>query len=169
MKTLVKISNKLDAVLRCISAMLMVMFFVIMLLQVILRNLFPAYTLSWADGACRYAFIWATFLGAPLATKSRSQITITFIIDRFGEKTKKIMNVVLTILTSIVLILLIIWGIRAIGVTAPQKADALPISAATIYAAIPVGIALLLFQTVVCTLEDVFSKDEIVYEKEEID
>lgn len=169
MKTLVKISDKLDSALRCICAVLMIAFFLVMLAQVILRNLFPKYTLSWADGACRYLFIWATFLGASLATKRRSQITISFIIDRFDGKVRKVIDAVLAIATTIMLVMLFIWGCRGVMVTLPQTADAMNFSAAWIYAAIPVGMACLIFQTVVCTIEDLFSENAPVIEKEDIE
>ena len=168
-KALVKISDKLDSTLRCISAALMVGFFVVMLVQVILRNLFPAHTLSWADGACRYLFIWATFLGAPLATKRRSQITISFIVDRFHGKAHKVIEGIMSILTTVIFVLLLLWGINGVRVTIPQTADAMNFSAAWIYAAIPVGIALLIFQTVICAVEDLFSQEAPVFEKEDIE
>ncbi len=169
MKVLVKISDKLDSVLRSLSAVLMIGFFVVMLVQVILRNAFPAYTLSWADGACRYLFIWATFLGAPLATKRRSQITISFIVDRFHGKIRKVIEGVMTALTLILLTLLTIWGINGVRVTIPQMADAMHFSAAWVYAAIPVGMGLLIFQTAVCAMEDLFSENAPVMEKEDIE
>ena len=169
MKTLVKISDALDVVLRNISAALMVGFFVIMLVQVILRNAFPQYALSWADGACRYLFIWATFLGAPLATKRRSQITITFIVDRFKGNARKVIEGIMAIFTLAILVLLLMWGVDGVLITMPQKADAMNFSAAWIYAAIPVGMALLIFQTAVCTIEDLFSKNAPAFEKEDIE
>ena len=156
MKVLNKISDGIDNVIRCVCAVLMIGFFLVMLLQVILRNLFPAHTLSWADGICRYMFVWATFLGACLATKIRSHIAITFIIDRFKGKVRKVIDVVIYIFTLVMVALLFVWSISATKNVIPQQADSAHFSAAFVYAALPVGFLLLFVQTAICFIQDAF-------------
>ena len=75
----------------------------------------------------------------------------------------------MSLCTVIILVLLLIWGVEGVLITMPQKADAMNFSAAWIYAAIPVGMALLIFQTIACTIEDLFSKSAPVFEKEDIE
>ena len=169
MKVLNKFSDGLDKVLRCICAALMIGFFLIMLLQVILRNLFPAHTLSWADGICRYLFVWATFLGASLATKIRSHIAITFIIDRFKGKARKVIDVIIYLFTMVMVALLFVWSIRATINVIPQQADSAHFSAAYVYAALPVGFFLLFLQTAICFVQDIFFNMGDTIEREDME
>ena len=75
----------------------------------------------------------------------------------------------MSILTTVILVLLLLWGINGVRVTIPQTADAMNFSAAWIYAAIPVGIALLIFQTVICAVEDLCAQEAPVFEMEDIE
>ena len=169
MKILVKISDKIDAVLRPTAAILLMGFVIVMFLQVILRNLFPAHILPWADGICRYCFLWASFAGISLATKRRSQITVTVIVNLFRGKARLVVDWVMIILTIFVACLLVYWGFRAVKLSIPITADTVNISSAWLYASVPVGMLILIFQTIVCSIEDRFSKMAPEIEVEEIE
>ena len=169
MKRLIKISDAVDKANNLIVVITMIVFVVVMFTQVILRNVFPKYTLSWADGVCRYCFIWATFVGAALVTKRRSQITITVIVDLFKGNAKVFVEILNTLIFLCVLAFILYWGVYGVKLTMPQTADALNISAAWIYSAIPIGTILCIFQLIATTLEDLFSKDEPTTKRKEID
>ncbi|MGE4483728.1 MAG: TRAP transporter small permease [Oscillospiraceae bacterium] len=169
MKKLIKISDAVDKANNIIVVITMIIFVIVMFLQVILRNVFPKYTLSWADGVCRYCFIWATFVGAALVTKRRSQITITVIVDLFKGKSKVFIEVMNALFFLFVLVFILYWGIYGVKLTMPQTADALNISAAWIYTAIPLGTLVCIFQLIATTLEDLFSKEAPTTKRREIE
>lgn len=167
MKTFKKVSDALDNVIMVFCVICLVIFSVVMLVQVVLRNLFPAHALSWADGACRYSFLWASFVGCALVTKRRSQISITVITDRFKGKARKIFKLCTDLLFAAFHVIVIYEGIHGVLLTIPQKADAMSFSAAWIYAAIPVGFVLSLFQLIFTICEDITSKE--IISGEEVD
>lgn len=169
MKILVRISDRIDAVLRPVCAVLLIGFVVVMFAQVVLRNLFPAHILPWADGVCRYFFIWASFAGISLATKRRSQITVNVIVRLFRGKARIVADWIMIVLTVFVACLLVYWGLRAVKMSIPIVADTVNMSAAWLYASVPVGMVILIYQTIICAFEDHFSKVAPEIEVEEIE
>jgi len=140
-----------------------------MFTQVVLRNLFPAHILPWADGVSRYFFLWASFTGISLATKRRSQLTVDVIVNLLRGKARLIADWIMIVLTIIVAGLIVRWSIIAVRMSVPVVADTINMSQAWLYISIPIGMTILIFQTLVCALEDHFSEAAPEIEKEEID
>ncbi|MDR0433434.1 MAG: TRAP transporter small permease [Gracilibacteraceae bacterium] len=154
MKHLRKISAGIDKVAIIVTLAAIIGYITVMFTQVALRNLAPKYALPWADGVCRYCFIWASFMGAALAVKRRKHIAITIVSDSLKGFAGKICHLFIAVVFLALLITTFSVGVKGVMLTSVQKSDTLPIAAAWIYAAIPVGALFSLFQLFVTTLED---------------
>jgi TRAP-type C4-dicarboxylate transport system permease small subunit len=168
MERLYKISNGVDKVATVITLLAILGYIVVMFLQVVLRNLFPDHALPWADGVCRYCFIWGSFMGASLAVKRRQHIAITVVTDSLKGIPKIISTLFIAFVFLALLTITFAIGLKGIQVTSAQKADSLPIAAAWIYAAIPTGAAFSIFQLIATTLEDFFSPKQVDLEGKEL-
>lgn len=168
MERLLKISNGMDKVATVITFLAIAGYIVVMFLQVVLRNLAPEYALPWADGVCRYCFIWGSFMGAALAVKRRQHIAITVVTDSLKGIPKIISTLFIALMFLVVLTITFVIGLKGIQLTSVQKADSLPIAAAWIYAAIPTGALFSIFQLVATTLEDLFSRKQSDLEGKEL-
>ncbi len=160
MKTLRKISDGVDKVALLGTMIAIIGYIVVMFLQVVLRNLFPRHALSWADGVCRYCFIWSAFLGAALAIKRRQHIAITTVTDFLSGNSKRASMIFNALVFAVLLVITIKVGIKGVRLTSKQKSDTLVwLRASYIYASIPIGAAFGLFQLIVTTIEDLISFD----------
>ena len=154
MEKLLKISDRVDKVVTIAMFVAIMGFLVVMLMQVMLRNFAPQYAFPWADGVCRYFFIWASFMAAARAIKHRRHIAITIVTDALKGHAKTISIIFVAVVFFIVLIVTFRVGLQGVQITSVQKSDTLPIAAAWIYAAIPVGAGFGIFQLAVTFLED---------------
>ena len=154
MSRLMRISDGVDKVVTVATFVCIMGFLIVMLLQVGLRNLAPQYAFHWADGVCRYFFIWASFIGAARAVKHRKHIAITIVTDALKGFAKQANLIFIAVIFMVLLIITFRVGLQGIQVTSVQKAEVLHISAAWVYAAIPVGAGFSIFQYFVTSLED---------------
>lgn len=103
-----------------------------------------AHSLPWADEAARYLMIWMTFTGAGLVLRIGGHVAITNLQDALPDTGRKIMR------AAIALGLLIFFGFMVyVGIQYAQRMQyqvtpALRIPYLYVYAAMPVGFALLI-------------------------
>lgn len=87
MKTL---SNWIEAFEKLASILLIAAMTVVLFISVIFRYFLNA-PLFWANEASIFMMAWLTFIGGSLGLKYKSQASITFLVDRFSEKGRKIL------------------------------------------------------------------------------
>ncbi|MDK3074666.1 TRAP transporter small permease [Sedimentitalea sp. JM2-8] len=103
-----------------------------------------AHSLPWADEAARYLMIWMTFGGAGLVLRMGGHVAITNLRDALPDRGQKIMR------GAIALGLLIFFGFMVyVGIQYAQRMQyqvtpALRLPFLYVYAAMPVGFALLI-------------------------
>lgn len=103
-----------------------------------------AHSLPWADEAARYLMIWLTFTGAGLILRIGGHVAITNLQDSLPETGQKVLR------AAIVLILLAFFGFMVhVGWQYAQRMQfqvtpALRLPFLYVYAAMPVGFALLI-------------------------
>lgn len=131
-----KLSDGLDRLCKLLVIMSIVTLILVMFLQILKRAILGS-AISWADGMARYMLIWSTFLGATVATKEASHISLTFIQDKLSGKAREIFDCVIILCSIILCVAVVYTGFKVIQLVLPQKSDSLPISVAWIYAAIP--------------------------------
>ncbi|MFH1830917.1 MAG: TRAP transporter small permease [Pseudomonadota bacterium] len=109
MQKLLNFFKKIDlAFARCVQSLLIILIMAMMFLvagQVILRNIFSS-GIAWADVASRHMVLWAAFLGAMLATRSRQHIAIDALTRLFPRKSRNFIRIGLDLLACFVAFLL---------------------------------------------------------------
>lgn len=137
-------------------------YIVVMFVQVILRNFLPQYAFPWADGVCRYLFIWSVFIGAAVAAKRKGHIAVTLLPDILKKKKAKSYAIIVGIITLCFLAIMFITtytGLILVEVGLIQQSDSLPISVSWVYAALPLGGVIVIYQLFVTALSDFLTKE----------
>ena len=131
----------------CVAAVaLLAAIFVIMILQIAFRYVLNA-PLVWTEEAARYLYIWACYLGAAVALRRGNHIAITLVLERLPRRLGGAVALGSQALALVFLGALIVLGVQLMARTHTIEAITLPIPWSVIYAAAPVGAALMLLQT----------------------
>src|SRR5690625_4554548 len=88
-----KVSNLIGSVEKVTTIILMAAITLVLFCNVIFRY-FLKDPIFWANEASIFMMAWVTFLGGSLSLKNKSQASITFLVNRFTEKNKKVLNIV---------------------------------------------------------------------------
>src|SRR5699024_8684895 len=88
-----KVSDLIGSVEKLITIILMAAITIVLFCNVIFRY-FLKDPIFWANEASIFMMAWVTFLGGSLSLKNKSQASITFLVNRFTEKNKRILNIV---------------------------------------------------------------------------
>lgn len=129
---------------------------VLIFLQVLFRYVIQA-SLSWSEELARYFFIWLTFIGACVATRERTHIKVTMLIDTIkNKKVKRYLVLFANLLSICFLAVLVRWGIPiALKVLAlKQISPSMPfLYIGIVYIAIPLGSFLMLTNLLEISIE----------------
>lgn len=107
-------------------------------LQVFTRTVMNASMLG-TEEAARYAFIWASLLGASLCVSNRSNAAVDMLNNSMKGKLKHVHLIVIHLIMIIFSVIMIINGGRMISFVAKQLSPTLRLSMKYIYLACPVG------------------------------
>lgn len=153
MKLIEKISDGLDNFIRYISVVLILVMFVIIILQVFYRYVLNN-SLPWTEEIARFIMVWMVFLGTSMVSKRKLNMSLDFLIKRLPLGVQKPIDILLQIYLIFFLFILFKQGIVLVESAFSQVAPATQISMKLVYLALPVGIAILLFQLVVLLIKD---------------
>lgn len=84
------------------------------IVNVISRNLFQ-YSLTYAEEISQFTIIWVTFIGASYAARKGVHIRMSAIYDILGNRSKKIMMLIMTAGTSFLMFTLCYYSCRYTG------------------------------------------------------
>ena len=146
MAGLARLTAALD---RCACRLCVALFAVIlgtMVLQVGFRYLLNA-PLVWTEELARYLYIWACFLGAPIALRRGNHIAITLAVERIPGRGARLVAVGVQAVAIFFLIELAIQGTRLALRSHTLMAITVPIPWSVIYLAVPLSAVLMLLQT----------------------
>jgi TRAP-type C4-dicarboxylate transport system permease small subunit len=119
-------------------------FVVVTVLQILFRFVLkmPA---SWTEETAKYAFIWMTFVGSSLGAKIQSHIRVDMLENALKGTPRLILNWFnqLIFLAFAVIMTVVGIGMCISLLSRPQVSPALKIPMQWIYAALPVGMALM--------------------------
>ncbi len=134
-------------------------------IQVIFRYVFhqPIY---WSEELPRFMLIWLTFLGAVLATKNRSHLSITLIINRFSGTTKNVIQFLANLITLLFLFVVVWGGVVITHLTMPNRTAALQLPTGLFYLAAPVGTLMMIIYLIQQTVK-LFRKSETPHNSED--
>lgn len=100
-------------------------------------------SLTWADEVARYSMIWLTFLGSGLALRHGAHAAITNGQDALPDRGQRILRLVILLVLFAFFGFMVWVGIDYMNRMAIQKSAALRVPMKWIYAAMPVGFALM--------------------------
>ena len=109
-------------------------------LQVIMRVVVNN-SLSWSEELVRYVYIWLCWVGVSLAERRNEHIQLTFITDRFPQKTQKVIGICVSLILIVLSCWLIYQGVMLVDTLrdAGSTSIALKIPMHLVYLSMPVG------------------------------
>ena len=102
------------------------------------------HSLPWADEAARYLMIWMTFLGAGLALRQGGHVAITNLHDVLATRSQRVLRAGIVLLLLLFFCFMVYVGWQYMERARFQLTPALRLSFRYVYAAMPVGFALLI-------------------------
>ena len=151
MKTLNKISLYLDKFVRILICLILFLMLFLVVTQVFLRYVFEM-PLAWTDEVSRYLMTWLVFIGASVASKEASHLGVTILYEKFNIKTKTFLTIFMNIAICVFLVFVIVHGYSLLMAIKKAKSPVLQISMAIPYTSVFIGSILMIFQTLVSTL-----------------
>jgi len=120
---------------------------VTMVLQVTFRYVLST-PLTWTEELARYLYIWACFLGAPVALRRGNHIVITVVSERLPPRLTRIVGLGTQAMALFFLVQLAIQGAILAVRSHTVEAITLPIPWSMIYVAAPISAVLMLLETI---------------------
>lgn len=158
MRTILNGIDKINKALTILVGVILAIMSIIIIYQVLSRFIFSL-PLSWSEETARFLMAYATFFGAALALRSQSLIGVEAVSERLSFKARRMMKTAVYSISIIFFIILIIKGIEMMGRVHLQVSPALQIPMSIPYAAIPIGSALLIMNSIAVIIELYLQKD----------
>jgi len=117
---------------------------VLLMLAAMAVIVFTNVALPWAEEVARYLMIWMTFLGAGLVMRSGGHVAITNLHDLLPDRASRALRMVVSMLLLGFFAGMVWFGHDYMSRMGRQLTPATRIPFYTIYAAMPVGFALLI-------------------------
>jgi len=134
--------NGINKALSAVMATFLFMAMVAIGYQVFTRYILN-FTPPWTEELARYSSIWITMLGIGVVLRRREHIKIdyleTILTEKGMLKSRLLLEVVNTTVTSIFLVFLVYGGVKILKAAARQTAPGLKLSLLFVYIAIPIG------------------------------
>jgi TRAP-type transport system small permease protein len=117
---------------------------------IVLGGVFWRYALSdsqaWIEELARYLMVWGAFLGAPLAVRSGGHVALSFLNDLLPPPAALGVRLLAKIIFATFLAFVAWQGVYLISDTIDQLSPVLGVPMGYVYAAVPIGCALMLLQ-----------------------
>jgi TRAP-type C4-dicarboxylate transport system permease small subunit len=118
---------------------------VTMVLQVAFRYAL-ATPLTWTEELARYLYIWACWLGAPVALRRGNHIAIAVVQERLPTRLGRLVSLATGLAALVFLVQLAVQGAILTVKSHSVEAITLPIPWSAIYAAAPISAVLMILQ-----------------------
>lgn len=125
----------------------------VVFLQVVFRYVLQQ-PLYWSEELPRYLLIWMSFLAAALAQKNEAHINITLAVTPLPMAVQRGIHLLANLVILGFLGVLVYSGSLVTRITAAHRSTALQIPMAVVYAALPVGAALMMLYLVLQIARD---------------
>jgi len=157
MKFIKKLGSNFEEIL-CNS--LLAVMLIILTYQVILRFVFKNSN-AWSEELARYLFIWFIYAGASYAAQKIAHIKIDSLMNLYPKRARKFIRYTGIIIWIMFNVVVIITGTNYVITLhqADQVSLGLGIRMSYIYAAIPVGYALMTFRLVQNLIKEKLAKE----------
>lgn len=151
MSVLKKINDGLMAFIKVVLIGAGTLMTALVIMNVILRYVFNS-GLSWSEEACRFLFIWVTFLGAILANDAGfhgEHMRMDFVVEMFHGVPRKVVEIFSLLIVLVLLGTLFMGGVELVQGTWPMLTSALRIPKGAVYLCAPIGFGYMFIQTLV--------------------
>jgi TRAP-type C4-dicarboxylate transport system permease small subunit len=160
---LVRLTALLDRWVCRACVVLFMAILVTMVLQVTFRYVLST-PLTWTEELARYLYIWACFLGAPVALRRGNHVTIAFVAERLPRVLSRPVTLGCQMLALVFLAQLTIQGAILTVRSHSVEAITLPIPWSAIYLAAPLSAVLMILEMIEAFLRTLFGAEEGVRE-----
>jgi TRAP-type C4-dicarboxylate transport system permease small subunit len=99
---------------------------------------------EWTEELARMVFIYLTFVGGALAIVRNAHLRIESLHERLSPRRRTMLDIALTLVGVVFLAVTVYYSIGLLGRLSHQPMTSVPISKAFMFAAVPVGCALML-------------------------
>lgn len=120
---------------------------IIAFVQVISRYVLNA-SLSWAEEALRYLFIWMFFLAGAAGIKDKVHVGFDLVVEKMSAASKIVVHTIVDIFMLFLLVFLVIYGSLFSFENLNQLSPALELPMGAINFAIPFGSLLMILYTI---------------------
>jgi C4-dicarboxylate transporter DctQ subunit len=142
-----------DKVTRGFIAVIYGVLVVVGFAQVVARYVFNN-SLSWSEELALILLTWMVFIAAGVAVQQKLHIGVDLLTSRLGERWQRILGIFSDLLVGVFVIFLIYYGAQITANAMVQTTPAMGLPMGYVYAAVPVGGAVMLVNLVRNALTD---------------
>ena len=151
MKLLEKSADVLDSICSAVIVLMVGLMVVFTTAQIICRTWFTS--LTWAEEACRFLLIWASFLGATCVYRHSGNIAVTFVQDFFPAGVRGWIRVFVHAVCMLLFAVLFYYGVLYCGKQV-RNAAAIPIKMKYVYLCLPISTVIMAYHAFVLLLRE---------------
>ena len=126
-----------------LCALLLAVMVVLLSIQVVGRYVFDDPP-DWTEELARMIFIYLTFVGGALAVARNANLRIDSLRERLTPRSRMMLDIGLALIGVVFLAVTLYYSVGLLARLSHQPMTSVPISKAFMYAAVPVGCALML-------------------------
>lgn len=152
MNTIVKGIDQLNRLVIWIIVLLLAVMSGVIFMQVVFRYVFHA-ALPWSEELARYLMVWSTFLGASLGIRRRALIGMEVLVKALPKLATRIALELVTVFQIIFLAVVLFYSVKMTMIVNSQVSAAMLIPMSWAYAGIPIGMFLMILNTIAVALE----------------
>lgn len=155
-RTIHKLSDVLDSVVKVIMASSFILAFVTTLYQVFSRYVlnsaflgkimpnidFRAFNFTWTEELIRYLFVWIVFLGIASVYKTKGHAKVELLMNMVPVDWKRRLAILIEFINASLFILLMIVGINILATTSLQVSPSLNLNMSIMYVSIAISAAI---------------------------
>lgn len=130
----------------------------LVILQVVTRYVLHT-SVPWTEEAARMVLVWLVMIGASIAAERKEQYAISFIFDRLRGSARLAMLLFTNLLGLAFLLVLVFYGVEYVRTNLTTVYVATQIPKGYIYAAVPVGAAIMMGSLVAQSVEAWLARD----------
>jgi len=126
-----------------LCALMLAVMVVLLFTQVVGRYVFEDPP-DWTEELARAVFIYLTFVGGALAIVRNAHLRIESLHERLSPRAKAALDIVIVLIGIAFLVTTLYYSIGLLGRLSHQPMTSVPISKAFVFAAVPIGCAVML-------------------------
>ena len=157
MKLLVSWIDKANAVMRCAAGIMLGMMVVVVAIQICVRFVLPVagivVSAPWSEEIARYLLIWTVFIGAAVSARYGNLISVEAFPNAMSHQWGLRIRVIAIFITIGFLLGLVWLGCRWVTFGASETSTVLSLPMGWVYAAMPVGSALMIMNLLALVIE----------------